>query len=122
MAVAEISVEPIGTCSTGFGDIVRETVSVLKNEPDLKYDVTAMGTIVEGDRTRILEAAGRMESACLQAGAERCLLTIRLDERVDRASSMRRMEAEVEERISPPSEGLLTPDLTDEVDLTEDVR
>ena len=115
MAVAEISIEPIGTCSASFSNIVRDTVSVLNNEPELKYDVTPMGTVIEGDRTRILEAAGRMEEACLQAGAERCLLTIRLDERVDRPSSMKRMEEEVEARIKKPGESLIRNDLTEDL-------
>jgi uncharacterized protein (TIGR00106 family) len=99
MAVAEISIEPIGTGSTSYSDVVTNTVAVLQNEPGLKFDVTAMGTILEGERHQIFAAAERMEEACLQSGAERCLLTVRLDERKDKPMSKSKMEKKVEDQL-----------------------
>ena len=99
MAVAEISIEPLGTESASMADIITSCVEVLKNEPGLQYDVTPMGTVVQGDRHQILSAAERMEDACFQSGAQRCIVTIRLDERHDKQMSMEQMEREVEDRV-----------------------
>ena len=99
MAVAEISIEPLGTNTPSVGDLVTASVQALKKEPHLKFDVTAMGTVVEGDTQRIFEAARRMQEACFQAGAQRVILSIRLDERHDKPTSMEQMEREVEQRI-----------------------
>ena len=50
MVVAEVSIEPIGTGSPSIGEFVTACVELLEKERDLKFQVTAMGTIVEGDR------------------------------------------------------------------------
>ncbi len=67
MAVAEISIEPLGTDTASIGDIITSCVQVLKDEKQLKYDVTPMGTVIEGDRHQILTVAERMEG-CLLPG------------------------------------------------------
>jgi len=98
MAVAEISIEPLGTGTPSVGDLIAECVNALKKEPNLKISVTAMGTIVEGDTHQILHAAERMDQACFAAGVKRVMLTIRLDDRRDKHMSMEEMESEVEQR------------------------
>ncbi len=100
MAVAEISLEPVGTCSASISDIITESVKMLKGEPNVRFDVTAMGTIVEGDAHQILSLAECMREACFKAGATRVITTIRLDERRDKAMSMQEMEREVEQRLA----------------------
>lgn len=99
MAVAEISIEPLGTTSPSISDLVTACVSVLKNEPNIKFDVTAMGTIIEGDRHQIMSLAERMQDACFRAGAERVITNIRIDDRHDKAMSMQQMEQKVEQQI-----------------------
>jgi uncharacterized protein (TIGR00106 family) len=99
MAVAEISIEPLGTDSPSVGDLITASVQALKKEGNLKFDVTAMGTVVEGDSAQLLQAALRMQEACFQAGAKRVLLSIRLDERHDKTSSMEQMESKVERNL-----------------------
>ncbi len=101
MAVAEISIEPLGTDSASISNIIRSCVEVLKGEKQLKFDVTPMGTVIEGDRHQILSVAERMEEACFRAGANRCIVTIKLDERHDKPMSMEQMEREVEEQVRP---------------------
>jgi len=99
MAVAEVSIEPLGTGSTSISDIITASVKVLQNEPNIKFDVTAMGTIIEGDRHQILSLLERMEDACFRAGAERVITNLRLDDRRDKQISMQQMEREVEQRL-----------------------
>ena len=81
MAVAEISVVPIGTGSPSVSREVAGAVSVLRSEEKLKYELTAMGTIIEGDVAEILRVTGRMHQAVLDSGAQRVLTTIKIDDR-----------------------------------------
>ena len=89
MAVAEISVTPIGTGSPSVSREVACAVSVLRSEKRLKYGLTSMGTIIEGDVKDILSAAGRMHQAVLDGGARRVLTSIKIDDRRDKPLTMR---------------------------------
>jgi len=89
MAVAEISVTPIGTGSPSVSREVACAVSVLRSEEKLKYELTSMGTIVEGGVEDILRVAGRMHQAVLDGGAQRVVTNIRIDDRRDKPLTMR---------------------------------
>ncbi len=99
MAVAEVSIEPVGTCSASIGDLITACVGVLQQQQDVKWDVTAMGTILEGDRGRILSLVQQMDDACFRAGAPRVLTNLRIDERSDKLLHMDEMEREVESNL-----------------------
>lgn len=100
MVVAEVSFEPIGTGSTSYSDIVTACVGVLNQQKDVKFDVTAMSTILEGDRDRVLKAVADMEEACFKAGAKRVITNLRIDERRDGPmKSAQEMESEVEQNL-----------------------
>jgi len=60
MAIAEISVVPLGTKTPSVSKYVARAVKILQQEKDVKYEVTAMGTIVEGDLDKILEVVRKM--------------------------------------------------------------
>jgi len=47
MITAEISVVPIGTHSTSVSKFIAEAEKILKNFPDVKNKLTAMGTELE---------------------------------------------------------------------------
>ncbi len=89
MAVAEISVVPIGTGSPSISGDVAAAVGLLRSEKRLKYQLTSMGTIIEGDVKDILRVAGRMHRAVLDGGARRGLTNIKIDDRGDKALTMR---------------------------------
>lgn len=107
MVVAEVSIEPIGTSSPSYSDIVTACVSALSKQPDIKFDVTAMGTILEGEREKVLRAVSDMEDACFRAGAQRVVTNLRIDERRDRPMKpAQEMEREVEQRIHGGQQGV----------------
>jgi uncharacterized protein (TIGR00106 family) len=54
MTIAEISVVPLGTRTPSVSQYVARAIKVLEREKDIKYEMTAMGTIIEGDLDRIL--------------------------------------------------------------------
>ena len=100
MVVAEISIEPIGTGSPSIGEFVTACVELLEREPNVKFEVTAMGTIVEGDRRTVLSLVDQMHEKCLHMGAQRVLTEFRMDERMDKPLNIEVMQREVEEHLT----------------------
>ncbi len=99
MVVAEVSVEPIGTGSPSMLDFVTACVELLERQRGVKYEVTAMGTIIEGDRKQILSLVDQMHEKCLSMGAKRVLTEFRMDERVDKSLRIDEMQREVKEQL-----------------------
>jgi uncharacterized protein (TIGR00106 family) len=84
MAIIDISIVPVGTGKPSVSDYVAGAVRILKNEPGIKYELTAMNTIIEGDLEKLLSLAQRMHRSALDAGAKRVVTTLRIDERRDK--------------------------------------
>lgn len=84
MAMIDISVVPVGTSGPSVSQYVAGAVRILKNEPGIKYELTAMNTIIEGDLDELLSLAQRMHRSAFDAGAKRVVTTIRIDERIDK--------------------------------------
>lgn len=100
MAVAEISVVPVGTGSASISGDVAAAVGLLRSEKRLKHQLTAMGTIVEGDVKDIFRAAGRMHQAVLDGGAQRVVTSIRIDDRRDKPLTMRGKVKSVQRKLA----------------------
>ena len=75
MAIAEVSVVPLGTKSPSVSQYVARAIKVLEQEKDLKYDMTAMGTIIEGNLDRILVAVRKMHEGIFGEGVARAITT-----------------------------------------------
>jgi uncharacterized protein (TIGR00106 family) len=84
MAMIDISVVPVGTGTPSVSEYVAGAVRLLKNEPGIKYELTAMNTIIEGDLDKLLALAHKMHDSAFTAGAKRVVTTIRIDERRDK--------------------------------------
>lgn len=82
--IAEISVIPLGTASTSLSHYVAACIDVIKQATDIRYQLTAMGTIIQGPLERVLELAQRMHEAPFAQGAKRVLTTIKIDDRRDK--------------------------------------
>ena len=89
MAIAEISVVPLGTKTASVSQYVARAVKILDREKDIRYEMTAMGTIMEGDLDRILAVAKKMHDATFGEGVKRVLTTIKIDDRRDKAQDMK---------------------------------
>jgi len=87
MAIAEISVVPLGTKTASVSQYVARAVRVLEGKKDIKYDLTAMGTIVEGDLDRILALVKKMHEEVFKEGVARVLTTVKIDDRRDKVQS-----------------------------------
>jgi uncharacterized protein (TIGR00106 family) len=99
MAMIDISVVPVGTKTPSVSAYVAGAVKILQHEPGIKYELTAMNTIIEGDLDQLLTLARRMHRSAFDAGAERVVTTLRIDERLDKPLTMEGKVKAVKEKL-----------------------
>ncbi len=88
MAVVEISIVPVGTKTASVSKHVAAALKVLRREKKVVYELTSMGTILEGELDDVLRAARKMHEAVLDGGVRRVVTTIKIDDRRDKPLSM----------------------------------
>ncbi len=98
MALVEITVVPVGTPSASISAYVAGCLAVLEGQP-VKYQLTAMGTIMEGELSLLLALARRMHEQTVARGVDRVVTTLRIDDRRDRTLSIQGKVAAVEARM-----------------------
>jgi uncharacterized protein (TIGR00106 family) len=87
MAIAEVSIVPIGTATTSVSDFVAGAVSILKNS-GLRFELTAMGTMLEGDLATVMDTARKMHETPFTKGAQRVYTVIKIDDRRDKQTGI----------------------------------
>ncbi len=87
MAIAEISLVPIGTHDTTLSGYVAGVVDVL-GKTGLSYQLTPMGTIIEGSLDDIFSAVKQMHEHVFETGVKRVYATVKIDDRRDRSVHM----------------------------------
>lgn len=98
MAMMEISVVPIGTASPSLSAYVAGVIGVLE-EAGLEYELGAMGTVVVGEVDELLAVARRMHERPFTMGALRVATTIKIDDRRDKALTIRGKVQAVREKL-----------------------
>lgn len=88
MAIVEVSIIPLGTQTPSLSRYIARAVRVLQAEEDIEYELTAMGTIIEGDLSRLMSLVEKMHEAVFAAGVARVVTTLKIDDRRDKASSI----------------------------------
>lgn len=83
MAIVEVSILPLGTGTPSVSRYVVDVLKVLK-ESNLKYELTAMGTIIEGDLDEVLRWVRKMHEIPFKEGIKRVVTTIAIDDRRDK--------------------------------------
>ena len=86
MALAEISVVPLGTGSASVSSYVAKALEVIK-ESGLKYELTPMATVVEGSVEEILKLVGDVHRAVMEE-AVRVVTSLKIDDRRDKPLTM----------------------------------
>ena len=87
MAIIEISVTPLGVGTMGVSEFVTGCLK-LARESGLNYQLTPMGTIIEGDMATLFPLLQQMHESPFLAGAERVSTLIKIDDRRDCTQSM----------------------------------
>jgi uncharacterized protein (TIGR00106 family) len=99
MAMIEVSIVPVGTQSPSVSGYIAGAVRILRNEPEIKYELTAMGTIIEGEIGHLLSLAGKMHRSAFEAGAVRVVTTVKIDERRDKPLTIKGKIETVREKL-----------------------
>ncbi len=87
MAIVEISVTPLGLGRMGVSEYVAGCIEIVRAS-GLSYQLTPMGTIIEGDVSELFPLLQKMHQAPFAAGVERVSTLIKIDDRRDRPHSM----------------------------------
>ena len=88
MVIAEVSIVPIGTETPSVSKHLARALRVLEGENGIKYELTSMGTIIEGDLDKILSLARKMHESAFGEELVRVVTTIKIDDRRDKPSTM----------------------------------
>ena len=89
MATLEISIVPVGTASTSVSAYVAACHTILARDfPEVKAELSAMGTCLEGDLDRLFAAVRAIHEAPFNQGAERVYSVIKIDDRRDKESTL----------------------------------
>lgn len=99
MALVEVTVIPLGTQSTSLSSYVAGCLSILQGTEDIKYQLTPMGTVIEGELTKVLQVVAQMHEQPFLAGASRVNTIIRIDDRRDKKGTMEGKVASVESKL-----------------------
>jgi uncharacterized protein (TIGR00106 family) len=97
--IVEISVVPVGTGSTGVSQYVADSINILEKQTGLKYQLTPMGTVIEGPMDKVLEAVRLMHEAPFNDGVLRVVTTIKIDDRRDKKATMEQKVQSVKNRL-----------------------
>jgi uncharacterized protein (TIGR00106 family) len=99
MAILEISVVPIGTGGTSLSAYVADCLRVLKKER-VRYELSAMGTNIEGDLRDLFKIAIAMHQVPFKKGARRVVTTMKIDDRRDKKGTLEGKKKAVKNRLT----------------------
>jgi uncharacterized protein (TIGR00106 family) len=99
MAIAEVSIVPLGTGTVSVSEYVAGALVELQ-KTGLSYKLTPMGTIIEGELDDVLSAIRKMHEIPFGKGVQRVYTTIKLDDRRDRPVQMGEKVQSVEKKLA----------------------
>lgn len=100
MAIAEVTVIPIGTATTSLSSYVAAMQRVLVKQEGISYELTSMSTIIEGELSYVWKAIEALHEAPFLSGAQRVSTSVKIDDRRDQASSSKQKLQSVQEKLA----------------------
>ena len=94
MAVAEVSVVPVGTGSASISDYVARAFKIVKDS-GLRYELCSMATNLEGEIPQIMDVVRKIHESAFEEGAVRVLTSLKIDDRRDKTLTMEGKRAAV---------------------------
>jgi len=104
MAILEISVVPIGVEGSSLSSFVADCLRVLKKEK-VRYELTAMGTNIEGDLKDLIRVALKMHEVPFEKGAPRVVTILKIDDRRDKKGTLSAKKRAVQTKLQLKSRG-----------------
>jgi len=100
MAIAEFTIIPIGTATTSLSAYVADLHKELEKHTDITFEMTPMGTILEGPLDRLFEVMRTVHEVPFLQGAQRVSTSIKIDDRRDKQASMAQKMQSVADRLN----------------------
>ncbi|WP_027091419.1 MTH1187 family thiamine-binding protein [Cohnella thermotolerans] len=98
MAIVQVTIVPLGTGTPSVGEYVAAIQRTLEEAPEkVRYQLTPMSTIVEGDLDDLLAVVRRLHEVPFKRGALRVSTSITIDDRRDKVGTMEQKMASVAE-------------------------
>jgi uncharacterized protein (TIGR00106 family) len=98
MAVVFVTITPLGTGTPSVSRYVAGVERILRGTK-LQHQLTAMGTIVEGDLDEILRVVREMHEHPFTQGAVRVSTLVKIDDRRDKEHTIDGKMRSVEEKL-----------------------
>jgi uncharacterized protein (TIGR00106 family) len=86
--IAELKVVPLGTQTASLSKYVAAVIDVVRQAKCITYQITPMGTVIQGPLTQVLALAQEMHEVPFKMGANRVSTTISIDDRRDKLITM----------------------------------
>ena len=99
MALMHLTIIPLGTNSPSVGEYVVDIQKVLEKY-GFPYELTDMGTIIEGNTEDLLKLAAQLAEMPFLKGVNRVVTQISLDDRRDKKVSIGAKKASVASRLA----------------------
>ena len=84
MVIAEVSITPVGTGTPSASQYVAKAVKTLQQQKGVKHQLTAMGTLLEGELGDVFEAIRSIHESVFGQGVKRVITSITIDDRRDK--------------------------------------
>lgn len=99
MAIVQVSIVPLGTQTTSISSHVARALKVLQRQKSIKYRLTPMGTVLEGDLDKILSIIRKMHESVFEDGVQRVITIVNIDDRRDKKATMESKINSVEDKL-----------------------
>lgn len=100
MAIADITIMPLGSNSTSVSDVVAEVHRMLQQTTlPIEYELTPMSTLIEGEISDLYEILKEIQEVPFKLGHKRVATNIRIDDRRDRTSSLKGKMSSVKKKM-----------------------
>jgi uncharacterized protein (TIGR00106 family) len=100
MAIVEVSIVPVGTKTPSLSQHIARVLQVLEGEEGIKYELTSMGTIMEGDLGEILSLVKKIHEVAFNEEVLRVVTIVKIDDRRDKSLTMEGKVKAVKEKLS----------------------
>ena len=99
MSIVEVSMVPIGTSTTSVSQYVTKAIRVLRKHEAVTYELTSMGTIIQGELEDIFIAIKAMHESVFDETVRRVYTRIVIDDRRDKSTSIRAKVISVQQKL-----------------------
>ncbi|MEX0861467.1 MTH1187 family thiamine-binding protein [Nitrosopumilus sp.] len=101
MIQAEISIYPMATRTTSASFYIAKAIESIKKIDNLRYEINAMGTILESDNMDVINlAAKQMMETVHNLGIARVEVIIKIDSRRDKHVKMEEKLESIKKQMS----------------------